>query len=246
MRVITISRQLGSEGLPVARRVAEVLGYQCLDRAIVSETARMSDIPEGEVERHDERGQNLIERVLTHIFGGPSSAYSLGAMGGEFGVAMVPPAMLNEIAQSRIPDREDIISTIEDIIKTAARRGSVVIIGRGSQALLKDGAEVLHVRLMAPPEVRIQRIAAQEGISEEEAGNLIRETDQSRERYIRQHYGVDWEDAGLYHLIVNTGRTGVEMAARVIAEAARRSKTHTKKELDALPPETQEEVVVKR
>jgi len=47
--VITISRQFGAEGLAVARRAAKLLGYKCLDRAIVAEVARMADVSEKEL-----------------------------------------------------------------------------------------------------------------------------------------------------------------------------------------------------
>lgn len=46
MAAITISRQFGSEGLAVAKRTAEILGYTCLDRTLVAQVARIADLPE--------------------------------------------------------------------------------------------------------------------------------------------------------------------------------------------------------
>ncbi|OGG56481.1 MAG: hypothetical protein A3F84_15745 [Candidatus Handelsmanbacteria bacterium RIFCSPLOWO2_12_FULL_64_10] len=220
MAVITISRQFGSAGLAVARRTAERLGYSCLDRTIVTDVARLANVSEQEIEKHDERGQSLFERLLTGIFGSPSEAYPFRALSGvPAGVVGVPP-LIEGLERYRMPNRTDVLSLIEQVIRSAAGRGNVVIVGRGSQALLADWPEALHVRLVAPLEVRCRRIAEQEGIGLEEAMALIQATDRSRERYIRQHYGVDWEDPDLYHLMVNTGRIGAALAAEIISDAA--------------------------
>jgi len=223
--IITISREFGSEGLAVARRAAQRLGYLCLDRTIVTDVARLADVSEQEIEKHDERGQGLFERLLTGIFGDPSEARPFGALVGvPAGMVGVSPR-IERLERNPMPTRKDILSLTEQVIRATARRGNAVIVGRGSQALLADWPEALHVRLVAPIEFRCQRIAEQEGIDPEEAMALIRETDRNRERYILQRYGVDWEDPDLYHLTVNTGRTGTALAAGLIADAA--AQTHS-------------------
>jgi cytidylate kinase len=133
---------------------------------------------------------------------------------------MVAPALLySDLEQSRTPGREDIISLIEQVIRAAADRGDVVIVGRGAQVVLADRPDALHVRVIAPVIIRCQRIAEREGVGAEEAMALILRADRDRARYLRQYYRVDWEDSNLYHLTVNTERTGIDLAARLIAGA---------------------------
>ena len=55
----------------------------------------------------------------------------------------------------------------------------------------------------------------------DEGESQIEEMDEQRARYIRRHYGVDWDDPALYHLIVNTGETGEQAAGCIVVEAAR-------------------------
>lgn len=223
MAVITVSREFGSEGLAVARRAADLLGYSCLDRGLVAEVAHLADVPEQEVERYDERGQGLIADLLARVFEGRASGYPLYAWGGECAEMMVAPALMySGLEQSRVPGREDILSLIEHVVRAAADRGDVVIVGRAAQAILAGRPDTLCVRVVAPVSFRRQRIAEREGIGLEEAMARVLRTDRDRGRYHRQYYRMDWEDGNLYHLTVNTQRMGVELAARLIAATAAR------------------------
>ena len=72
MGVITISRQYGTEGLPIGQKVAEELGYSCIDRELIEEVAKEAHVPVAEAERFDEHPQNavirLIKRLLTPVY----------------------------------------------------------------------------------------------------------------------------------------------------------------------------------
>lgn len=215
MAVITISRQFGSEGLAVARRAAELLGYSCLDKALVADVARAADIPERLVERYDEKGQGFIENLLRRAFLSHSPPY---VWGGEYvGMPDDPGPQHGEPERCWTPVRDDILSLTELVIRVAADRGNVIVVGRSSQVILADRRDTLHVRVIAPINVRCQRIAERYDVDLEEAMTLIHRKDQDKVRYLRQYYDVDWEESNLYHLIINTERTGVELAARLIA-----------------------------
>ena len=55
----------------------------------------------------------------------------------------------------------------------------------------------------------------------DEGESQIEEMDEQRARYIRRHYGVDWDDPELYHLVINTGDTGEQVAGCIVLQAAR-------------------------
>ena len=157
------------------------------------------------------------------MFVGRAGGFPVYAWGGECAEMMVAPALFySDLEQGRVLSREDIISLIEHVIRAAADRGNVVIVGRGAQVVLADRPDALHVRVIAPIPFRCGRIVEREGVDPEEAMELIRRTDRDRARYLRQYYRVDWEDGNLYHLTINTERTGVDLAARLIAGAASR------------------------
>jgi cytidylate kinase len=94
----------------------------------------------------------------------------------------------------------------------------VVIVGRGGQAILRDKKDVFHVRVIASLEHRLEVVMKQMGFDQNSAAKLIRQNDKRQTRFIRHCYGVDWDDATLYHLIVNTGEMGVELSAKIITD----------------------------
>ncbi|MGH7288666.1 MAG: AAA family ATPase, partial [Myxococcota bacterium] len=61
---ITLSRQLGAGGSLVAERVAERLGFQLVDRALVDSVAARAGVPPADVARLEERTPGLLERFL--------------------------------------------------------------------------------------------------------------------------------------------------------------------------------------
>ncbi len=97
------------------------------------------------------------------------------------------------------------IALIESVIFEYALKDQVVIVGRGSNILLKDIPHVLKVRLFASLEVRIERVMLKNEIDRKTAEELIEKTDQSRAGYFQVIYGKHWEDKQCYDLVFNTG-----------------------------------------
>ncbi|MCY3761817.1 MAG: cytidylate kinase family protein, partial [Gemmatimonadetes bacterium] len=58
--VVTVSRQLGSEGDRIAENVAKALGYEYVDRRLVEEIASITDTSVEEVEKYDEKGEGRV------------------------------------------------------------------------------------------------------------------------------------------------------------------------------------------
>jgi cytidylate kinase len=109
---------------------------------------------------------------------------------------------------------------VQQMIRALAARGRVVIMGRGAQVVLRDFPGSLHVRTVASLEVRIGRVAREEGVGEREAARQIRRRDGAVARYLRHFHRVDWDDRFLYHLILNTGGLIEKEAVRLILYAA--------------------------
>jgi cytidylate kinase len=126
---------------------------------------------------------------------------------------------------------EAALNLVQHAIHSACEAGNVLIIGRGGQALLQNEPGVLHVRIEAPVEDRIQRVKErfkgsrrlfQADIEIRRAAqDWITERDQASEDYLRRYYGIDWADSHLYHVILNTGKLTIEQAAHIIVDLAR-------------------------
>ena len=106
----------------------------------------------------------------------------------------------------------DYLRNLSKVVLTLGRHGKGVIIGRGAHFLL-DGATTLRVRVIAPLDVRVARVAARDGLSEADARAKVTRIDDERVAFNRQHYNADIRDPDHYDLLVNAGTLGVEGAA---------------------------------
>ncbi len=107
---------------------------------------------------------------------------------------------------------------VEQVMKEWADKGNVVIVGRAGQVILRNRPGVLHVRVVAPFDVRAQRVGTAHGIALASARAQVEASDKFRRHYLKRFYRVAWDDPGLYDLVVNTGRLTPAAAAQVIAQ----------------------------
>jgi cytidylate kinase len=110
-------------------------------------------------------------------------------------------------------------AAVRELMFELAGSGGAVIVGRAGQAILHGKAGVLHVRIYAPFELRVERVAEQHKQSLETARVQVLTSDQSRKRYLRRYYHAGWDDENLYDVMVNTAELSKEAAAGVIIEA---------------------------
>jgi cytidylate kinase len=116
-----------------------------------------------------------------------------------------------------LEDRQ--VPVLQNTIRAAYRQGNLVILGRGGQVLLKDCPDVLHVRVVASLDRRIERVRERMHTDQEGAWQMIFQRDEGSAGYLKRFYHVDWADSGLYHLVLNTDRVSVEMAAQIVVTA---------------------------
>lgn len=212
MSVVTISRQFGAAGVPVGRALAERLGADFLDRALVAQVAIRAGIPETQLETYDERLPSFWQRV----------AAALTTSSPE--VAMPASPFAEQLSQLTTHDR--LVAITRSVIEEAAERGNVVIVGRGAAFILGRGADRLHVQLHAPIEARIRYLMSRveelptDQIPDEKSLRaLCVSVDAARAEYIRALFNADWLDARNYDLSIDTGHLGVEATVDLIESA---------------------------
>ena len=66
MKAITITREYGAGGGEVAKRLAEALGWQILDRELLHQAAQIEHVPDAELERLDEKAVSAADRFRLH------------------------------------------------------------------------------------------------------------------------------------------------------------------------------------
>ncbi len=238
--VITISRQLGSQGSYIAAAIAQQLHLRYLDREILHRVAEMAGYPDDEmVARLEERERvpGLLGRILATLEtippvpAVPSATLREGYVYDEF-VAMLmqrehidrDQAMLQLAAQRQ---RAELAGGYPDLVRQVileyAQAGDVIIVGRGGQAILRDMSGVLHVKVIGSEEIRARRLVQRIGVDAREATYQIRRSDRERARYLKHFHNLNWEDPCLYDLVLNTDRLAVDVAVHLVIEAAQRA-----------------------
>ncbi len=113
------------------------------------------------------------------------------------------------------------LATLQEILLTLGHQGDVVIVGRGAQYVLPSRFG-LRVRMVAPIEVRVRRIATEGSMSLKAARVEVEGSDRERARLTRRHFGQDSRDPLNYDVIINTAELTVEAAAGVVVAAVQR------------------------
>lgn len=117
-----------------------------------------------------------------------------------------------------IPAPNPLFRSQSEVILDLASQGPCVFVGRCADYVLRDRDDVVNVFITAPIEDRIRRSARRNGISEGEAGERVASTDRDREEYYRRYTGRAWGSVSNYDISIDTGRIGVENAARLVME----------------------------
>jgi cytidylate kinase len=118
------------------------------------------------------------------------------------------PGLLERLRPPRFRYR----AYLEAAVLDAALRDRVVLVGRWSTLFLRDVSHAVRVRICAPLDVRIRRVAERYRIDPDTAARRVSAADEGVRSRIRQMFDVDWGDPLLYDLVINTGAVGVATA----------------------------------
>jgi len=203
MRAITLSREYGSGGGEIAARLAKRLGWQLVDHIVVVRVAEQLGVSQEEAAAYDEKSEGMVSRILKSL-------------------QMIQPTMPVAVPVTLTTDSRIYNEARRKVIQGAVATGHVVIVGRGGQALLAQRRDVLHVRIVAPLELRVAYVMRREGLKQADARTRIQMKDRDRSRYLQAEHRLNPEDAHLYDLIVNTGILDLEAVVDVICLALER------------------------
>ncbi len=200
--VLTIAREYGSGGSEIGRKVAELLGWECLDKQIIERAAAMGEMDSAWAAQADEHASAWWERVMKSFWqGGPDSYVGEGA---KFGV-----------------DRDTVQEFTASIIQEAAKVGNCDIIGRSAQCVLRRHTNVFRMLVYAPLREKLVRMKLRHP-HERDVSALLRRIDSERLNYARYYYDCDSSDPRLYHLTINS-TLGIDTCANIVAKIIRSS-----------------------
>jgi cytidylate kinase len=212
--VVTIAREYGSGGAEVGRRAAEMLGWKLLDRQIIERVAVMGKIDRAWAEKADEQCCAWWERVLNGFRHGGPEVY----VGG--------------VADTGV-DRDSLQQFTAHVIEEAGKVGHCVIVGRGSQCVLRKQPHALHVLVYAPMGEKLERMKHRHP-RERDLPGLLRRMDADRLHYAQEYFGCTTTERGLYHLCLNSAM-GLDACAELVVNAIRLSEVEQRPEKQETP-----------
>ena len=191
-KIITISREFGSGGRTIGRKVAEKLGIPFYDKELVDQIAVESGFAPKFIEEHGEHA--------------PSKSL--------FSYAFAPqgiPGVMNGLSTA------DFLWNIQcSVILQLAEKGPCVIVGRNADYILKDRSDALHIFTHADTPFRAERIVKKYGESDKSPEARLNEKDKRR-RVNYQHYtGRTWGMSQNYDLCLDTGTLGIDLCVDMI------------------------------
>jgi cytidylate kinase len=227
MPVITVAGSLGGLAREIAQATAQELQLEYVDQEILVEAASELGVSLSAVEHHDERPSSIGERVasvMRTLMERSAAAGAADPMAGG-GLEMVLARTYGEAAElpeagSGQLDDERYLKTLTSVIRGVAARGNVVILGRGSQAILHD-LDAVHVYVAAPKQQRVAYLVEEEGMAQADAEKRVKQSDHNRQAFHRRYFKVDVDDPCLYDVTVHSGRLSIASAVKLIGLAAR-------------------------
>lgn len=145
--------------------------------------------------------------------------------------AKVDQKVIQRLEKERLSGMEDVVSQmlndrylypglyleyLEKVVLAISRRGHAVVVGRGANFIIPS-EERLAVLVVAPRELRIQRISEQFGILPEDAEKRIANRQKKRAAFVKKTFNQDISDPVHYDMTINTGVMSVEEAARLVS-----------------------------
>lgn len=184
-KIITISREFGSGGREIGKRLADELGFGYYDREIITEIAKETGMTEEYIKNISEKGVYPYAFQFAKSFAMYSSLQS---------------------------NQTEILVAQTKLLKEIAKNRNCIIVGRGANIILKD-YNPMNIFVYADMESKINRCHKKakedENLTDKEMEKKIIQIDNGRKNYHKLISNLEWGDKRNYHLCINT--TDVEI-----------------------------------
>ena len=94
--------------------------------------------------------------------------------------------------------------------------GDVVILGRGSQYILNDLPDAYHILLIDTFENRVKFMQKNYDLSQGRATQVVKNEDKRRLNLYKKLGKTDYDNAELYHLVLNMNRVHLDQALELV------------------------------
>ena len=199
MAVITISRQFGAGGKTLGNMIADKMGYTFADDDIIMMVAEAANVSPHWVESIEREAGGKMSRIIT---------------------SMVSKRLVDRILKDErgYIDEHLYLDYLVVIIAQVAEEGNVVILGRGSQYILRDHPDAFHVLLIDEFENRVRFMMEHYDLRYSKAAQIVRNEDNRRIALYRRLGKADYDQPSLYHLVLNMARIDMKKALTLVTD----------------------------
>jgi len=199
MSVITISRQFGAGGRTLGEMVADKLGYEFYDNEVIQMVSTKAKVSANSVDALEKKTGGIFKKVIADI---------------------VPKSLKDLIVSQKqeTMDEEIYVDILQKIITEIAESGNAVIIGRGSQYILKDRENIFHVLITGDGKDREKFLEEKYDLTHDQAVHAVSNDDRRRTNLYRKFDVTDYDQPDRYHLVLNTSKLDFDTACELISE----------------------------
>lgn len=194
--LVTISRQFGSGGREVGKKLAEALHVPFYDKELIEIAAKESGIDKELFENEEEstsKGYYFLESI------GLAMGSPIAGMNGQ---------ALNDrmfLAQS-------------EVIRSIAASGSAIIVGRCADYVLEEFPECVNIFIHANMRSRKERAIHSYEVDEDNIEKSIERIDKRRANYYNYYTDKKWGKVENYHLSIDTSKFGIDECVKIIKD----------------------------
>ncbi len=194
--VIAVSRQYGSGGHEIGRKLAQKLGIKFYDKELLAKIAQDSGMSKNLIEYYDEMPSKSL------LFSLAMDAYPMSF--------------------TEVPINQKVFQAQVETIKKIADEGSCVIIGRCADSILSDMPNMVSVFIHADMDAKIARVKERDSLSEDKARERIIKTDKKRASFYN-FYSLDkrWGEVSSHDLTIDSGKLGINKSVDLLCEYIR-------------------------
>lgn len=189
--VISIGRQFGCGAHETAIKLSQRLGVPYYDKEIIKRAAKESGFDENIFAFYDEKPtRSFLYNISTDGF--------------------------SSIANPSMTLEDKVFQYQFDSIRSHAKEGSCIIVGRCADYILRDMPNLVTIFLHADEDFRCNRVVDTYGLSRKDALKEMKNIDKKRARFHNFYSDYKWGDAATYDLSINVSKIGIDAAVDMI------------------------------
>ena len=202
--VITISREVGSGGRTIGRKLAEKLGVRFSDKELVDELQKKLNLTVDSIEELKGKKKRWLDDFIQMVAPVPMSG-------------MLVDGDSDYISEYNLSlSVNDVFEAEKEILNGIADEGSCVIAGRSGFFVLKGRPNKVDILITASRDKRIARIMEKQNLSRQKAEEVIDSVDKARDNYVQRYTGQSRYDARNYHIVLNMDYITEDQAVAMI------------------------------